>query len=79
VVELNYLWSQGVQCWYILSNMLVLEYYSFTTCPLLIAFCLFTETFIRLVLLVLPVYVHRSLAYKYSLGVLLQFIKCLIV
>jgi hypothetical protein len=36
-------------------------------CPLLTAFCLFTETFVRLVLLVLPVYVRCSLAYKYPL------------
>jgi hypothetical protein len=47
--------------------------------PLLIAFCLFIETFVRLVLLVLPVYVCHSLAYKYPPGVLLRFIKCLVV
>jgi hypothetical protein len=48
-------------------------------CPLLIVFCLFTETFMRLVLLVLPVYVCRSLAYKYPPGVLLLLIKCHVV
>jgi hypothetical protein len=40
-------------------------------CPLLIAFCLFTVTFVRIVLLVLLVYVHHSLPYKYPPGVLL--------
>jgi hypothetical protein len=48
-------------------------------CPLLISFCLFTETFVRLILLVLLVYVHHSLIYKYLPGVLLRFIKCLVV
>jgi hypothetical protein len=48
-------------------------------CPLLVAFYLFTETFVRLVLLVLPIYIRRSLAYKYPPGVLLRFIKCLVV
>jgi hypothetical protein len=47
--------------------------------PLLTAFCLFTKTFVRLVLLVLLVYVRRSLAYKYPSGVLLWSIKCLVV
>jgi hypothetical protein len=59
--------------------MLDLEYYSFTHVSSLIAFCLFTESFVKLVLLVLLVYVHRFLAYKYPPGVLLRFIKCLIV
>jgi hypothetical protein len=49
------------------------------TCPLLTAFCLFTETFVGLVLLVLLVYVRRSLAYKYPPDVQLLFIKCLVV
>jgi hypothetical protein len=59
--------------------MLVLEYCSFTRVSSLIAFCLFTKTFVRLVLLVLSVYVHRSLAYKYPPGVLLRFIKHLVI
>jgi hypothetical protein len=59
--------------------MLVLEYCSFTHVSSLTAFYLFIETFVMLVLLVLPVYVHCSLAYKYPPGVLLQFIKCLVV
>jgi hypothetical protein len=45
----------------------------------LMAFYLFTEIFARLVLLVLPVYEHRSLAYKNPPGVLLRFIECLVV
>jgi hypothetical protein len=39
-------------------------------CPLLIAFCPFIETLVNLVLLVLPVYIHRLLAYKYPPGAL---------
>jgi hypothetical protein len=48
-------------------------------CPLVTAFCLFTDTFVRLVLLVLPVHVHRYFAYKYIPGALLLFIWCLVV
>jgi hypothetical protein len=48
-------------------------------CLLLIALCLFIETFVRLVLLVLPVYVRHFLAYKNPLGMLPRFIKCLVV
>ena len=40
-------------------NMLVLEYCSFTPESSFIEFCLFTVSFVRFVLLVLPVYVHR--------------------
>jgi hypothetical protein len=46
--------------------MLDLEYCSFTRVSSFTAFCLFTESFVRLVLLVLLVFVHRSLAYKYT-------------
>jgi hypothetical protein len=59
--------------------MLVLEYYSFMRVSSFITFCIFTESFVRLVLLVLLVYVHHSLAYKYPPGVVLRFIKCLVV
>jgi hypothetical protein len=45
--------------------------------PLVTAFYPFTDTFVRLVLLVLPVYVHHSLAYKYRPSMLLLFIRCL--
>jgi hypothetical protein len=48
-------------------------------CLLLIALCTFIETFVRLVLLVLLVYVRRFLAYKNPLGMLPRFIKCLVV
>jgi hypothetical protein len=51
--------------------MLVLEYCFFTHASSLIAFCLFADTFVSLVLLVLLVYVHRSSAYKYPSDVLL--------
>jgi hypothetical protein len=51
--------------------MLILEYCSFMLVSSFIAFSLFTESFVRLVLLVLPVYVQHSLAYKYPSGVLL--------
>jgi hypothetical protein len=59
--------------------MLVLEYCSFTRVSSFTAFCVFIESFVRLVLLVLLVYVHHTLAYKYPPGVLLCFIKCLVV
>jgi hypothetical protein len=59
--------------------MLVLEYCFYMRVSSFIAFCLFTESFVMLVLLVLPVYVHHSLVYKYPPGVLLRFIKCLVV
>jgi hypothetical protein len=59
--------------------MLVLEYCSFMRVSSFITFCLFTESFVRLVLLVLLVYVHHSLAYKYPPSVVLRFIKCLVV
>jgi hypothetical protein len=50
--------------------MFVLEYCSFTRVSSFIAFYLFTESFVSLVLLLLPIYVHHSLAYKYPSGVL---------
>jgi uncharacterized membrane protein len=59
--------------------MLVLEYCSFTHVSSFTVFYLFTESFVRLVLLVLLVYVHHSLAYKYPSSVLLRFIKYLVV
>jgi hypothetical protein len=42
-------------------------------CPLV------TDTFVRLVLLVLPIHVRHCFAYKYLPGVLLLFIRCLAV
>ena len=54
----NVVCSRVVQCWYILPNMLVLEYYSFTPESSFIEFCLFTVSFVRFVPLVLPVHVH---------------------
>ena len=58
-LSVNAICSWVVQCWYILSNMLVLEYCSFTHESSFIEFCLFTVSFVRFVLLVLPVQVHR--------------------
>ena len=53
--------SRVVLCWYILLNMLVVEYCSFTPeFPFIIEFCLFTVFFVRLVPLVLLVHMHRS-------------------
>ena len=50
--------SWVVLCWYILPNMLVVEYCSFTPESSFIEFCLFTVSFVRFVPLVLLVYVH---------------------
>ena len=51
----NVVCSRVVQCWYILPNMLVLEYCSFTPESSFIEFCLFTMSFVRFVPLVLLV------------------------
>ena len=59
-LSVNAVCSRVVQRWYILSNMLVLEYCSFTPESFFIEFYLFTMSFVRLVSLVLLVYVHRS-------------------
>ena len=59
-LSVNAICSRAVQCWYILSNMLVLKYYSFTPESSFIEFCLFTVFFVRLISLVLLVHVHRS-------------------
>ena len=58
-LSVNVVCSRVVECWYILSNMLVLEYCSFTPESSFIEFCLFTLSFVRFVLLVLPIHVHR--------------------
>ena len=58
-LSVNAVCSRVVQCWYILSNMLALEYCSFTPESSFIEFCLFTVSFVRFVPLVLPVHVHR--------------------
>ena len=58
-LSVNVVCSRVIQCWYILPNMLVLEYCSFTPESSFIEFCLFTVSFVRFVPLVLPVYVHR--------------------
>ena len=55
----NVVCSRVVQCWYILSNMLVLEYCFFTSESSFIEFCLFIVSFVRFLLLVLLVHVHR--------------------
>ena len=59
-LSVNAVCSRVVQCWYILSNMLVLEYCSFMPESFFIEFCLFTVSFVRLVSFVLLVHVHRS-------------------
>ena len=59
-LSVNAICSRVVQSWYILSNMLVLEYCSFAPESFFIEFCLFTVSFARLVLFVLLVHVHRS-------------------
>ena len=51
----NVVYSRVVQYWYILPNMLVLEYCCFTPDSSFIEFCLFTVSFVRFVLLVLLV------------------------
>ena len=58
-LRVNAVDSRVVQCWYILPNMLVLEYCSFTPESSFIEFCLFTVSFVRFALLMLPVHVHR--------------------
>ena len=55
----NVVCSRVVQYWYILLNMLVLEYSSFMPESSFIEFCLFTVSFVRFVPLVLLVHVHR--------------------
>ena len=57
--RVNVVCSRVVQCWYILPNMLVLEYCSFTPESSFFEFYLFTMSFVRFVPLVLPVHVHR--------------------
>ena len=58
-LKVNAICSRVVQCWYILLNMLVLEYCSFMSESSFIEFCLFTVSFVRFVPLVFPVHVHR--------------------
>ena len=58
-LRVNDVCSRVVQCWYILPNMLVLEYCSFTPESSFIEFCLFAMSFVRFVPLVLPVHVNR--------------------
>ena len=58
-LSVNVVCSRVVQCWYILSNMLVLEYCSFTPESSFIELCLFIVSFVRFILLVLRVHVHR--------------------
>ena len=56
----NIVCSRVVQYWYILLNMLVLVYCSYTLESSFIEFCLFTVSFVRLISLVLLVHVRRS-------------------
>ena len=58
-LSVNAVCSQVVQYWYILPNMLILKYCSFTPDSSFIEFCLFTVSFVRFVPLVLLVHVHR--------------------
>ena len=58
-LSVNVVCSRVVQCWYILPNMLVLEYCSFTSESSFIEFCLVTVSFVRFVPSVLLVHVHR--------------------
>ena len=58
-LRVNVVCSRVVQCWYILLNMVVLEYCSSTPESSFIEFYLFTVSFVRFVLLVLPVHVHH--------------------
>ena len=58
-LSVNVVCSRVVQCWYILPNMLVVEYCSFMPEFSFIEFCLFTVSFVRFVPLVLLVHVHR--------------------
>ena len=59
-LSVNAFCSRVVLCWYILPNMLVVEYCSFMHESSFIEFYLFTVSFVRLVSLVLLVHVHRS-------------------
>ena len=58
-LSVNAFCPQVVQCWYILPNMLVVEYCSFTPGFSFIEFYLFTMSFVRYVPLVLLVHVRR--------------------
>ena len=58
-LRVNVVCSRVVQCWYILLNMLVLEYCFFTLESSFIKLCLFTVSFVRFVPFVLLVHVHR--------------------
>ena len=59
-LSLNALCSWVVLCWYILPNMLIFEYYSLSAESSIIESCLFTVSFVRLILLVVLVHVRRS-------------------
>ena len=60
-LSVNAFCSRVVLCWYILPNMLVVEYCSFSPeFPFIIEFCIFTVSFVRLIPLVLLVHMHRS-------------------
>ena len=58
-LSVNAFCSRVVLCWYILPNMLVVEYCSFMPEFSFIELCLFTVSFVRFVPLVLLVYVLR--------------------
>ena len=58
-LSVNVVCSRVVHYWYILPNMLVLEYCSFTPESSFIEFCLFTVSFVRFIPLVLLVHVHH--------------------
>ena len=59
-LSLNAFCSWVVLCRYILPNMPILEYCSLSPESSIIESCLFTVSFVSLILLVLLVHVHRS-------------------
>ena len=58
-LSVNAFCSRVVLCWYILPNMLVVEYCSFMPRFSFIEFYLFTVSFVRFSPLVLSVHMHR--------------------
>ena len=69
-LSVNAFCSWVVLCRYILPNMLVFEYCSLSPESSIIKSCLFTVSFVSLILLVLLVHVHYSFDLKYPPEVL---------
>ena len=59
-LSVNAFYSRVVLCWYILPNMPVFEYCSFSLESSIIESCPFTVSLFRLISLVLLVHVRRS-------------------